>query len=100
MARPRGSHTEASKLRRALRRVEKRHGINFYEKFAEMALENPAVMISLMRKLIPDLKVIEPVVEQPESPRGVVILLPDNGRGDLPPGTSIMKESELLTEGR
>jgi hypothetical protein len=91
MGRPRGSSTEAAKLRRALKRVEKRRGIDFYEKFVEMALDNPGVMVALMRKLVPDLKVIEPAIEQPENRGGVIVVLPDNGRGDLFPEEPIAR---------
>lgn len=57
--RPRKGKSESDKLRDAIKRVAKRKNIDFYEEYAEMALEEPSVMISLMRKIQPDLKSIE-----------------------------------------
>jgi len=59
MARPKGSSTEIGKLKRALLRVSKARGVNFYEKFCEMALEEPNVMVAVFKKLVPDLKQVE-----------------------------------------
>jgi hypothetical protein len=59
MGRPKGSYTEANKLRRAMRKVSKARGVDFYERFCEMALEDAAVMVAIMKKIVPDLKQVE-----------------------------------------
>lgn len=51
--------SEAEKLRKAMRRVEKERGESFYIKFCQMAFEDSTVMIALAKKLIPDLKQVE-----------------------------------------
>jgi hypothetical protein len=55
----RPKNSEASMLKKAMRRIEKKRGVNFYERFCEMALEDPSVMVALMKKIIPDLKQVE-----------------------------------------
>jgi len=86
--RPRKGKAESDKLREAVKRVAKRRGIDFYEAFAEMALEEPSVMIALMRKLLPDLKAIENTSDIQEHLG--VIYLPQQ----VPIGTPIPLELE------
>lgn len=83
IGRPKGSHTPTGDLNRALQKVSKRRGESFYERVCDAAWDNPALMVAILRKLIPDLKQVDQRIEVPNNSPGTIIYIPDNGRGDL-----------------
>lgn len=67
--RPKGSvnHYSIAELWRAIGVVEKRKHKKLLERFAEQAFDEPQLMTSIMKKLLPDLKAIEGLVATFES---------------------------------
>lgn len=59
--RPKGSHNLVTQqeMMTALRNVEKKRKINLLERFFERALKSDAVLVAVMKKLVPDLKALD-----------------------------------------
>jgi len=52
--RPKGSYSIHTKLEQAIEAVEKEQDIDIYKHFVEEAIKDKTVLISLLRKLVPD----------------------------------------------
>lgn len=57
--RPKGSGSYLPEMIAAIKRVEKKRKVDFFDKMIEMALDNSNTMNAISKKLIPDLKSIE-----------------------------------------
>ncbi len=84
--------SEISKLKKAMRKVEKDRGIDFYIIFCERAIEDTTLLIALMKKTVPDLKQVEMDVTG-DMNFGVIVL-----PAKLPAGAPCEVEEEKKSE--
>ena len=61
--RPKKGSTDSDDLQKAIKKVAKEKRIDVYEQFVRRAYENDAVLISVIKKMIPDLKHVDKNVE-------------------------------------
>lgn len=52
----------SEELRAAIKRVEAERGVSLFEHFVRRAYRSDAVLVAIMRKLVPDLKAMEALV--------------------------------------
>ena len=68
--RPKGSKSELTKLRDAVKRIEAEKSLKrkkewrLYDHFIRQAVEDNSVLIALLKKLVPDLKQIDGTIER------------------------------------
>jgi hypothetical protein len=64
--RPRKGQSIPEQLEAAIKAVEKQRKIKMLNHFVRRALENDAVLIALMKKVLPDMKHVDSKVELPK----------------------------------